>query len=399
MFSVPSYNHSHVIYTIYKTTSMISLTFSLIAFIPQIIQVHHNKSFHNLSLSFISIILIQDVYNLLQSTLDYQILLALYYCIIDCVLLLQYYYYHHITIASQPPKMIISSSLISTVDASPIPSTAEPVSNIAAGSITNGLLLITSRFPQVIKNYTHKSTKGISRNFILLMVFSNGFYILSLCLDLYLLSPFNDHIQESQQPSFHQELQRQLPLLISTTLATILDLVILYQIQLYQPLIRPMVRRLETRQPSWYTRNQPIYDSQEFYEEQEDIHGLTQICSQQSRGRKLVNSETSSLLIHSYPNYISPPSHYISSSSSNTHQQQHHHLLSQTMFSKLANSLKRYPNSIDSNIMSANAFSPTSFIPSIIGQASSVGKKLNDGSKIPFSPSDFLHDDYMLGNN
>ncbi|EGW35663.1 uncharacterized protein SPAPADRAFT_58870 [Spathaspora passalidarum NRRL Y-27907] len=392
-----------IIFTAYKATAFVSLTFSLIAFIPQIIQVHRNKSFHHLSVSFIGILLIQDVFNLLQSSLDYQILLYLYYCILDCLLLLQYYYYHHITYSSPLFKAIIVPSLITTVHARPV-EIPEQI-NVNGNSLANALLLVSSRIPQVVKNFNHKSAKGISKNFLVLNILSNLFYVVSLSLSLYLLA-YTNNIQDTDEP-FGVVLQRQLPLIIASGITILLDLTILYQTHIYQPQIRhPRRLSASTRQPSWYTRNQPIYDSQEFFHPTEDTtmdhdHFLAPILSQQSRGRKLTqspNSETTSLIMKSsYPSYVSPPpAHYISSSLNSPSKEQ----FTQTMFSRLAKSIKRYPNSIDTNIGSTNAaMSPTSFIPSIVGHASSVGKKLNDGSKVPFSPSDFLHDDYYWKNS
>ena len=83
-----------------------------------------------------------------------------------------------------------------------------------------------------------------------------------------------------------------------------------------------------------------------------------------------------------------PPQHYIVSSSAR-YQLFHRFNLHQNPQLKI----------IPQSLTSSSVGSATSLIPSIIGNISSVNKKLMDGSKIPFLPIDFLTDDYYNSNN
>lgn len=56
-------------------------------------------------------------------------------------------------------------------------------------------------------------------------------------------------------------------------------------------------------------------------------------------------------------------------------------------------------NSINVKQMQYESPLDTSLIPSIIGINSSISKKMNDSSKIPFSPIDFLNDDFASANH
>ncbi|RCK67473.1 hypothetical protein Cantr_02328 [Candida viswanathii] len=76
-----------------------------------------------------------------------------------------------------------------------------------------------------------------------------------------------------------------------------------------------------------------------------------------------------------------PPQHYIVSSSVR-------YQLTST------GSSSHVPKAIPKSLTSSSVGSATSFIPSIIGNISSVNKKLLDGSKVPFLPIDFLADEF-----
>ncbi|CAI5759274.1 unnamed protein product [Candida verbasci] len=173
----------------------------------------------------------------------------------------------------------------------------------------------------------------------------------------------------------------------------ILSVVILDTIIIYQSRSRVFLyheRVNINHQPDWYVKNQPLVyygnaieteeEEQEEEEEDEDeeeesINEAETIFSDdynlsQSRGRSLIKNENSMLLndsnVHNYYLTTPPPNHYISSNQ-------------QTPMPKSINTFE----------------SPsTSLIPCVIGKISSVNKKLVEGTKIPFSPIDFLTDDF-----
>ncbi|KAM9906946.1 hypothetical protein OXX79_001268 [Metschnikowia pulcherrima] len=278
---------------------------------------------------------------------------------------------------------------------------------------------ISSRAPQIWKNYRAKSTSGMTPFLFLFAMTGNILYTVSIASDLYLLSKYDEY---SGDADFHAVLSGQSPFLIGSSGTVLFDAVLLFQFWFYK---KPQQHATTAKPPSfqilssspkeimkddalhftkpdWYTNNLHTaigqgYSYEEFQEMQQrhenEMHKKT-------FGVALLDERTS--LIDPY--IVSPPSHYVvSSQSSNIRypaDRSHRKGLSGT-FNAFARSVANSPilrsPSISSAVGSAqNASAPgTALLPSIIGTYSSISKKMAHDSKMPFSPIDFLHDDFL----
>ena len=228
------------------TFGYISVIAWLGAQLPQIIENHKNKSVEGLSLGFLANWFLGDFTNfvgsLLTGQMPFQIVLAGYYLCVDLVLTGQLYYYtklqklhrmhkshshhhfkvvsnDHVAIETTKPlsipatarsssfnnlRSLVTSSFLasfSKVRAAPIPVSApsstasvatagNAISVLFASSHTIGTVIswfcaccyLTSRLPQIYKNYKRKSTSGTSIMLFLAALTGNTTYSLSILL-------------------------------------------------------------------------------------------------------------------------------------------------------------------------------------------------------------------------
>ncbi|CUM67226.1 uncharacterized protein PRCAT00004919001 [Priceomyces carsonii] len=312
-------------------------------------------------------------------------------------------------------------------------------------------LYITSRIPQIIKNYNQHSTKGISPYLFIFAMTGNIFYTISVSLDLYLIYN-NDMIMGSTK--FKEIMSSQLPFLIGSSGTVIFDIIILLQfwfasslsderehghsVDLYGGVDPSSIHDLDRRkgrkknkkrkgeespmyfqQPDWYVNDllsafvneDPDNNS---YNKHNNIHNTVE-----ARYRHSADEHSSLLDNHQHRSFetLSPPRHYISASVQRERGLQndgrHKSSIFASTMSAIANSVSRSNSNphLKSSVSGSSLWSsfnnkrqqqnqqnviasPTKIIPSIVGNYSSLSKKMTDEAKVPFSPIDFLTDDF-----
>ncbi|KAG7664153.1 uncharacterized protein J8A68_002336 [[Candida] subhashii] len=436
-------SHNNLLVIIYDYLSIGSLTISMIALIPQIILIHYNKSFQNLSLSFILILFLQDLLNIFflssspssiqpspppssgnGTTTTTTSIVSLYYCFLDLVLLSQYYYYHHHVYTTTHHRnsnhALIASATIptilsNTVDAHPIPmNTTDTGSSqvttpaYSLQSLINFGLSFSSRLPQIYYNYKYKSTKGVSIYLFICTFISSIFHTIAICINIYLSVLYSQHDVNNNQ----------IVLLTTTICMIILDGIILIQFKLYKQTTgsgnsRVLHQPPRTRAPSWYTRNQFSYhslvedeDNDEDNNNQDNYnpvlvphHSHTPTIDAQISPNERSSLISSNTHTHYYSYLTSPPSHYILSSQASSPSSSRPPIESSTswnnqLMQRISRSMRRQSSTGGDPVINIGASSPTNLIPSIVGTMSNVNKKMHDEMKIPFSPIDFLNDEF-----
>lgn len=415
-------------FNISKTSSIISLTIWLFTQIPQII-LNYKRRDVSLSISFVGLTFLADIINLTYQILikdsAYCILLV-YMIILDLIIISQYYYYSRYfkKSVSSPPQQ--QPTLVNRILGAAFVTDLALAMNIKVQQqqqqqtfplyidwvqvlpILCCFLYIILRIPQIRRNYVRKSTTGLSLYMVLFTVLGTIFNLLSIVTDTNLYKVLSIKI-----------------FLIGSFVIVIMDGVLLYQFWLYRKPISPYENDIVDidEQPQWYVKNQPLVFYQSFeqdrplqQQQQQQLASssvpsttssphfsnlIHPIKSNQSRGRKLVKSPGEQTLLLDESLIAStavsmatppPPQHYIVSSSSRSRYQLIHR------FNLQNQNQSTQPKIIPQSLTSSSVGSATSLIPSIIGNISSVNKKLMDGSKIPFLPIDFLTDDYYNGN-
>lgn len=293
-------------------------------------------------------------------------------------------------------------------------------------------LYISSRTPQIIKNYQSKSTQGISLYLFLFAMLGNSLYTICIVTDLYLIAHDNGYLDEWV---FRDALYSQLPFIIGSAGTVSFDCLILFQCWLYSDNGRKSStssaihgnlygdgeeldisindhnrhsggENNHFKKPDWYTNNHI-----QFPDSQLDENHMHR--DRFRREHKSRPSDTSGLLSsaqHSTYSSIAsqaPPSHYITGSSHSTYMSPPSGNVVSNTLQSLSNSFLRSKpvnttipgKSPAISIASSGNFSATSplstsLIPLIIGTYSSVSKKMKNEAKIPFLPIDFLHDDF-----
>ncbi|GEQ70379.1 hypothetical protein JCM33374_g4056 [Metschnikowia sp. JCM 33374] len=310
-----------------------------------------------------------------------------------------------------------------------------------SGWISTGFYL-SSRAPQIMKNFRSKSTTGVSPFLFLFAMSGNILYTISIASDLYLLSRYDQYLGDAQ---FSTVLAAQLPFLIGSSGTVIFDAVLLFQFWLYQkktpgfvsettllladpnghssdnifsdsaryPGRRPITKvpislpnetqttnDLHFTKPDWYTNNfahQPVDNSFSYDDSQKQLSRHTN-PDRPFRVALPVDQPH----ITRDPYIISPPSHYVVSSAQSSvfpASAKHKRGLSET-FSAFAKSMStspmiRSPSAVPNGGGTNGSFTTTALLPSLVGTYSSISKKMANDSKIPFSPIDFLHDDFL----
>ena len=109
----PSQNFQLDLPTVSGITGSISIACWVVVFSPQIIENFRRSSAEGLSIVFIVVWLLGDVFNILgavlQGVLPTMVVLAVYYTLADIVLLLQCFYYRGFTLSDAPTKPQVRS--------------------------------------------------------------------------------------------------------------------------------------------------------------------------------------------------------------------------------------------------------------------------------------------------
>lgn len=290
-------------------------------------------------------------------------------------------------------------------------------------------LYVSSRSPQIWKNYCSKSTQGISPYLFLFAMLGNSLYTISILADLYLLSKYEQYLGDTD---FHTVFQSQLPFLVGSSGTVIFDFVLLIQFYIYGQqsslghLKLPKNTYMENRtrfrkrshssfkqhianthftKPDWYTNTNEADRMGIFDAYNDEDSGSTQISSPKSSflfnrnpNTNPNQGETASLL---HSSIASPPLHYVMSSSQidGTYPRRSRKSITGA-FSAVAKSLSqnsfiRASSFTSSPGSSASPMRDTSLIPSLVGTYSSLSKRMLDENKVPFLPIDFLQNDFL----
>lgn len=375
-----------------------------------------------------------------------------------------------------------SSALIRSSDASPINydtkgSIEVPSKSLARKSITNILSVIrvalssslgkiisleensmpawicsvsyvSSRPPQIIRNYKTRSTNGLSPYTFLLAMIGNFLYVISIVSSSCII--FKKDID-----AFNSMMTANMPYVTSSLITFFFDTILLLQCLYYDDLNRPCSTldpdflsdslvfvqygngnindlnnsdyhrtwngskknktvyendsSLHFQTPAWYTNDHLINVINEDQDESED-HFVTNDRRRRSHRGLSNHHETTSLLNTVNYTLTTPPSHYISRSILDKRNQ---FASQQNMLNSVANSTSRNDSinavksgtsitSLNSVMFNENGSNThfntsilnTSLIPSIVSNYSSISKKLSHDSKTPFLPSDFLSDNF-----
>lgn len=125
-----------------------------------------------------------------------------------------------------------------TLDALPFASPKQHLSIILAWGCT--VVYVSSRIPQLLKNYQRKSVEGMSPLLFSSALSGNLFYTLSILTSCEFLS----------SPNKHEFFLRQLPYILGSSGTIIFDMVYFYQRRIYQPID---LLRMEMGFENWET--------------------------------------------------------------------------------------------------------------------------------------------------
>ncbi|MFH4979632.1 hypothetical protein AB6A40_006341 [Gnathostoma spinigerum] len=203
---------------------LLSLVFWTIVVIPQIVENYQLKSSHGISVYFLLIWLLSDVFNTVGAFLTYQLAVqkatGILFFFEDVILLSQHAYYKRIYPRYHPEKQVsiatsrttisftllalISTSLI-TMHFYPLMETGDniafksrhilsetttvtnPTSNDSTTSVIgfimgsiSATIMIIARWPQLYRNFRRKTCHGVSKAFFIFMVLGNITFAISI---------------------------------------------------------------------------------------------------------------------------------------------------------------------------------------------------------------------------
>lgn len=242
----------------------------MVVFTPQIYKNYVNKSGEGLSMRFLIIWLIGDIFNIagvaIEKLLATMLILAVYYTIADLILIFQVYYYRHLDGRQGPLQPSLQTSFQPSLQPSfqpslqpsdeeprhayvpiedevpPTPCFCGDVCTIIAATIVmtssvlfsvlfmqwygvaqyfgwcSALLYVASRLPQITKNRRNESTKGLAFGMFLFGILGNALY----CLSIFLQSTETGYIRQN------------LPWLVGSGGTLLLDVFIGIQFMLYR---------------------------------------------------------------------------------------------------------------------------------------------------------------------
>lgn len=279
-------------------------------------------------------------------------------------------------------------------------------------------LYVSSRTPQIRANYRNKSTHGISPFMFLFAMTGNIFYAVSIACDLYLLSKYEVHLGNVD---FQTVFYAQLPFLVGSSGTVAFDAIILCQFWWYQSNSKDSPKKAKKpvkkvsrstsgvhfKKPDWYTNHFGENEADEWdtFPDDEPNYGATAGSVDKyypyKRAQVGFDRDESSLLLRESTFIVSPPLHYIvSTPQTNDPPIKHRRGISDT-FTAIAKSfsnssmLVRSPSITSSHSGRASPGPTTALIPSLVGTYSLYSKKMMNDSKVPFSPIDFLHNDFL----
>lgn len=234
-----------------SNTSPILGTISLVAWlfaqIPQQIENYNNKSVDGISLHFLCLWFLGDAFNLmgclLTNQLAFQVILSLYFLLNDLILFSQWYYYsfHYETIDGMEvslsvPKAIKSKQALLATALHIAPSVASSTlsSSLEQSSWAQKLgallswvctlLYLSSRVPQLYRNWQRKSVEGISPLLFVAAILGNVTYSASILTSC-----------EIKDDGF---LQREMPFILGSLGTVVFDVCYFYQKRIYRSLNR-----------------------------------------------------------------------------------------------------------------------------------------------------------------
>jgi solute carrier family 66 (lysosomal lysine-arginine transporter), member 1 len=205
----------------------------ILVFTPQMYKNYKQKSGKSLSLTFLWIWLVADVFNIvgaaLENLLPTVIILAVYYTVADLILICQVYYYGDGNMdedeeREHDPLLAIVQAEESSRTGWIIFSTTFFLAWTLVALVYMGvpqylgwssaILYIGSRVPQIYKNYRGTDTTGLSMYMFVLGILGNYFFYCSI-------------IYESAEWEF---LKKNMPWLIGAVGTVFLDVIITWQI-------------------------------------------------------------------------------------------------------------------------------------------------------------------------
>jgi len=234
-------NHEENMYA--TLTGWVSILCWIVVFTPQIYENWKNKTGESLSLWFLSIWLLGDVFNIIgiimENLLFTMLLLAIYYTLADAFLIFQVFHYRG-TNAENDPLLPFSNvddeeetvpadcwlfsrllwfSIVGIIIFALLSGFIIPLVGFAQYTgWCSAILYIGSRIPQIVKNAQEQSVEGLSLAMFMFGVAGNATY----CLSIFLQSTEMDYIRLN------------LPWLVGSGGTMIFDIIIGFQFLCYR---------------------------------------------------------------------------------------------------------------------------------------------------------------------
>ncbi|ORE02157.1 PQ-loop-domain-containing protein [Rhizopus microsporus var. microsporus] len=189
----------------------VSILLWLIVFIPQLLENYKRKSGDGLSIVFLFVWLLGDIFNLIGIVMEdlmfTMFLLALWYTVADIGLIWQVIYYQQVTLYTKLKQEessngsidmaakrsafwinLVGSSVLITVVVISCYAYNSDLFNDSDSTLSgligwaSAVLYIGSRLPQIIKNWKAQSTEGLSSGMFICALFGNFSFTLSIFL-------------------------------------------------------------------------------------------------------------------------------------------------------------------------------------------------------------------------
>ncbi|ABN67998.2 predicted protein, partial [Scheffersomyces stipitis CBS 6054] len=123
----------------------------------------------------------------------------------------------------------IAGSLPKQAHSMPIPNPQSAADIGMISAWTCSTLYVSSRAPQIIKNFKLKSTRGITVYLFVFAMLGNIFYTISIVSDLYLLSLNKSYFGEDGDSKFKEVFMDQLPFIVGSSGTVLFDSIIIFQ--------------------------------------------------------------------------------------------------------------------------------------------------------------------------
>ncbi|KAI8321674.1 PQ-loop-domain-containing protein [Martensiomyces pterosporus] len=216
-----------------KVLGYFSIGCWLIVFAPQIYENYQRKSGEGISLLFLYIWILGDLFGLIgavqQDLIVTALILYIYYFVADAILLAQIHYYSYVNkragrlddngearALTTATAHVTVTTTYSSSSSSPSKAAVTKIALVIMGYVS-ALLFLGARIPQIVKNYRKKSCEGLSIGMFIFSILGN----VSFTLSLLLYSLDNNYILAN------------IPWIIGSTGTLFFDLGIFYQFYLY----------------------------------------------------------------------------------------------------------------------------------------------------------------------